>query len=253
MEETKEWLADCLMNEEDDMHDQRDDFGKRISRDESCGRSKNNPVTPALASSKFGKEVNSGNSVNENEEFTETDANVCAVSNDRIVNEGGNFDLENNMGFNDCALNEGCMGSVKKSVERKLKRKKDSIKKVVGLSPVEGYISSNDRPVKEVKVSDEDPFGLDPLINGLDFNVQNTRGFGDIPLCNSFEGLIDESSEEVPVENGVDGSLPLEMENVAGKQDEVREWSIEQEEHAISIVDVDKKVTDTLAFGEKRG
>ncbi|MFS7911209.1 hypothetical protein Hanom_Chr02g00115381 [Helianthus anomalus] len=55
--------------------------------------------------------------------------------------------------------------------------------------------SSNDRLMKEPKtVDDEDPFGLDPIINGIDEHVVKSRGPSAIPVINSFQALISEES-----------------------------------------------------------
>ncbi|XP_021991610.1 uncharacterized protein LOC110888390 [Helianthus annuus] len=53
------------------------------------------------------------------------------------------------------------------------------------------YVSSNERPIKEPKVVEEDPFDLEPVILGLDSNVVKVRGPKSIPVANSFEALMD--------------------------------------------------------------
>ncbi|KAJ0788280.1 hypothetical protein HanPI659440_Chr05g0189831 [Helianthus annuus] len=57
-----------------------------------------------------------------------------------------------------------------------LKRKKNKKHLVVDQSSSGGYPSSNERPIKEPRMEEEDPFVLDPIIMGFDSNVVKTRG-----------------------------------------------------------------------------
>ncbi|MFS7918371.1 hypothetical protein Hanom_Chr03g00200201 [Helianthus anomalus] len=120
-------------------------------------------------------------------------------------NDEFNFELKgDNFSLNDGKV-KGCFSGVKEGevsgdmfVIKSHKRKKFKNLLEVGLTSSGEYRSSNERPNKEPKKVDEDPFGLDPIINTMDHNVLKVRGPIPLKTNNSFQTLLDESEVQSP-------------------------------------------------------
>ena len=128
----------------------------------------------------------------------------------------------------------------------------------MGQSPIEAYNSSNERPIKESKLSDDDPFGLDPIIKGMDCNIVKSRGHKEFTTFNSFDCLRDEHTDSVNSVGGIasDGD-PGEEHNEAGlPEHDILEPTKVEVHDTDSTEDVtvrEKEVEDTIAFGNKIG
>ncbi|MFS7913160.1 hypothetical protein Hanom_Chr02g00138571 [Helianthus anomalus] len=129
--------------------------------------------------------------INDQEEIKETGINGINIEG---VSDNGEelpfFSKEKEVNGED-SHDVGVNGLVKS-----LKRKKFKKHMEVGRSDTTGgYPSSNERPIKEPKRVEEDPFELDPIIMGLDSNVVKTRGEAPVPISNSFQALLEENEE----------------------------------------------------------
>ncbi|PWA75159.1 Aminotransferase-like mobile domain-containing protein [Artemisia annua] len=129
-------------------------------------------------------------------------------------------------------------------VEKTIKRKKFIEKMLVDRASLGNYSSSNERPTKEPKQAESDPFNLEPIIWGLDNNVVKTRGQAHIEVTNPFQvlmeedmGTVNEVTEQEP-EVSVSGPADNEVFSNGGHS---------------PVQDLEKEVADTVEFGGRLG
>ncbi|KAJ0626037.1 hypothetical protein HanPSC8_Chr01g0009291 [Helianthus annuus] len=179
MEDSNDWLEDFILDPKVDENNvgtdgvDVQDAGKPFSEIQPN-------VSPAKDSNgmeNFSGAVNDGindNIISENEE---------EISN--VIEEKSNLAFKGD-NFSDV---------IKRGADKKKKRKKVKIFQELGQASVGEYVSCNERPIKEAKVVEDDPFDLDPVILGLDSNVVKDRGTTSIPLANSFQALLEDNDE----------------------------------------------------------
>ncbi|MFS7922380.1 hypothetical protein Hanom_Chr03g00248441 [Helianthus anomalus] len=179
MEDSNDWLEDFILDQKVDENNvgtdgvEVQDAGKPFSKFQTNV----SPVNDSNGMENFSGAVNDGindNIISENEE---------EFSN--VIEE------KSNLAFKGAKFSD----VINKGAGKKKKRKKDNIFKEFGLASAGEYVSSNERPIKEAKVVDDDPFDLDPVILGLDSNVVKDRGHTSTPLANSFQALLEANDE----------------------------------------------------------
>ncbi|MFS8005485.1 hypothetical protein Hanom_Chr13g01237881 [Helianthus anomalus] len=121
------------------------------------------------------------------------------------VKENGNAHIIEEADFSELTSNINNGGNFQNNLEDQgapvkiLKRKKNKSKVFeVGQNSGGNYTSSNDRPNKEPKnsgLSPDDPFNLNPIILGMDYNVVKKRGTNTVELANSFQVLLEDQDQ----------------------------------------------------------
>ncbi|MFS7976123.1 hypothetical protein Hanom_Chr10g00888741 [Helianthus anomalus] len=190
MEESKEWLSDFV-----ECCDQPSDSqGKRFDRNTSpVAESDSSPVNEVNGEEQIsGSGGILGNIVNSS--VLEMPI-VGEDKGDRGEDFAGGIDHRKECTFTP-GLNEE--GSERQSIFDIFNKRKKYIQKLeVGQTSLGEYSSSNERPHKEPKQVEDDPFGLDPFILGFDKNVVKTRGQDPIVGKNSFQVLMEEHPMDI--------------------------------------------------------
>lgn len=231
MEEHKEWLSDFVEGCEQFADSQENKFDRNPS---PVAGSESSPVNEVNGEEKFsGSGGNFGNTVNA--PVLETPIFV-GNKGDRGEDLVDVIDPRKEGAFTQGVNEEG---SQSQSVFIKSNKRKKFIQKLkVGQTSLGDYSSSNERPNKEPKQDEEDPFGLDPSILGFDKNVVKTRGHDPIVEKNSFQVLMEEQEQGIgSTVQGVDKENNCSVVNEPDSTDQT----------------MAKEVTETIEFGVRMG